>query len=176
MTSLPNVVLTGFMGTGKSTVGRLLAERLGFEFVDTDTVIEERHGPIPDIFRRDGEAAFRAIERDLSAELADRSQLVVATGGGFLLDPDNAAALGRNGRVFCLVADPDEIHRRVVADADEVERPLLAVADPRRRIEELLAERRAGYSRFTRIDTGGRAPDAIAADIVARLESDRPEP
>ena len=67
-----NIVLTGFMGTGKTTVGRLLAEQLGYEFVDTDRVIEERHGKIADVFRSVGEEGFRRIERELAAELADR--------------------------------------------------------------------------------------------------------
>src|SRR5690606_6565646 len=100
-----NVVLTGFMGTGKTTVGRLLAERLGFEFVDTDALITERHGPIPEIFARDGEAAFRQFERALAAELAERSGLVVSTGGRLMLDPASAAALGNGAAVFCLTAE-----------------------------------------------------------------------
>ena len=111
-----NIVLTGFMGTGKTTVGRLLAEQLGYEFVDTDRVIEERHGPIGDLFRSAGEAAFRHIERELASELADRERLVIATGGRMMLDPHNVASLSRNGRVFCLVATPDEIFDRVVND------------------------------------------------------------
>ncbi|MGH9134897.1 MAG: shikimate kinase, partial [Ilumatobacteraceae bacterium] len=99
-----NIVLTGFMGTGKTTVGRLLAEQLGFEFVDTDQVIEQRHGAIAEVFRVMGEDAFRRIERELAAELADRERLVISTGGRMMLDPQNVASLSRNGRVFCLVA------------------------------------------------------------------------
>jgi len=168
-----NIVLTGFMGTGKSTVGRNLADHLGFEFVDTDVVIEERHGPITEIFAERGEAAFRAIECSLAAELADRSKLVIATGGRMMLDPDNVATLGRSGRVFCLVADVDEIHRRVAADAKRVERPLLAVPDPRARIAELLAERSDGYDRFVQVATDGRPPEEIATEIAAMAaESD----
>src|SRR6187399_1176730 len=91
-----NIVLTGFMGTGKTTVGRLLAARLGYEFVDTDEAIVERHGEIADIFRTRGEEAFRQIERQLAAELASRERLVISTGGRMMLDPDNVAALGRN--------------------------------------------------------------------------------
>ncbi len=170
MSSSANVVLTGFMGTGKTTVGRLLADELGYDFVDTDAVIEERHGPITDIFRDQGEATFRAIERELATELADRERLVIATGGRLMLDRDNAASLGRHGRVFCLVADADEIHRRVTADAARVERPLLAGGDARARIIELLDERREGYGRFTQVFTDGRAPEAIAAEIAAALE------
>ena len=120
-----NIVLTGFMGTGKTTVGRLLAEQLGYEFVDTDVVIEQRHGKIADVFRSVGEEAFRNIERELAAELADRVRLVISTGGRMMLDPQNVANLSRNGRVFCLVATPDEIVDRVTNDPSPIERPLL---------------------------------------------------
>ena len=77
-----NLVLTGFMGTGKTTVGRILADRLGYGFVDTDEVIESRAGPIPEIFDRDGEEAFREMERSVARELSGRTGLVIATGGG----------------------------------------------------------------------------------------------
>ena len=165
-----NVVLTGFMGTGKTTVGRLLAAELGFELVDTDALIEERHGPIAEIFASRGEAAFRAIEREIAAELADRTGLVIATGGRMLLDPANAAVLGAQGRVFGLVAAPEEVYARVSADRTPVERPLLAVPDPRRRIEELMAERAAGYGQFRQIPTDGRTPADVAAAILALLD------
>jgi len=89
-----------------------------------------------------------------------------------MLDDDNVASLGRTGRVFCLVANPDEIHRRVTADAARIERPLLAGPDPRSRIIELMAERRNAYGRFTQIATDDRTPGVIAADIVAHLAAD----
>ncbi|MEZ5226261.1 MAG: shikimate kinase [Acidimicrobiales bacterium] len=162
-----NVVLTGFMGTGKSTVGRLLAAQLGFEFVDTDTIIEERHGPIAVIFAEQGESAFRAIEREVAAELGERDHLVVATGGRLMLDPANVHALSNNAAVFCLVASPDEILERVTADAARIERPLLAVDDPRQRIIDLLDEREAGYRCFTQILTSHRSPTDIAAELAA---------
>ncbi len=164
-----NVVLTGFMGTGKTTVGRILASRLGFGFVDTDELVEERHGTIAAIFTEQGEAAFRAMERDIALELGARSSLVIATGGRLMLDEDNAAALGEEGRVFCLVADTEEILERVRADESRLDRPLLAAADPRARIETLLAERAAGYRRFVQVDTDGRSPADVASDIERRL-------
>jgi len=164
-----NVVLTGFMGTGKTTVGRVLADRLGYEFVDTDAVIEARHGPIPDIFAEHGEQAFRAMEHDVARELGERDGLVVATGGRLMLDPANAEALGRTGDVFCLTADVDEIVRRLVDDDGPTDRPLLAVDDPRARIAELLAERAEGYARFEQIPTADRSPTDIATSIQSRV-------
>jgi 3-dehydroquinate synthase len=163
-----NVVLTGFMGTGKTTVGRLLADDLGYEFVDTDELIERRHGPIPVIFATRGEAAFRAIEREVAAELAGRRRLVVATGGRMLLDPANVRALSANGRILCLVATPDEVFERVAGDRSAtapVERPLLAVPDPRRRIVELMSERDPAYRRFPQLVTDALAPAAVAHDL-----------
>lgn len=164
-----NVVLTGFMGTGKTTVGRLLAMHLGYEFVDTDAVVESRHGPIPTIFAEQGEAAFRSAERAVAADLAQRSGLVIATGGGLMLDPASAAALERSGRVFCLVASAELILQRVQADSSRVERPLLADPDPFCRISDLLSERADAYSRFPQIDTAGLEPSDVAADIAGRL-------
>lgn len=164
-----NIVLTGFMGTGKTTVGRLLAERLGYEFVDTDRVIEERHGKIADIFRSMGEEGFRRIERELAAELADRTRLVISTGGRMMLDARNIASLSRNGRVFCLVATPDAIFERVTNDPSQIERPLLSVPDPRQRIVELLAERSEDYRRFDQVSTDAVSPSAVVSDLVARL-------
>ena len=162
------IVLTGFMGTGKSTVGRRLAERLGHEFVDTDELIETRHGPIPQIFAEHGEGRFREIEREVAAELAGRDRLVVSTGGRLLLDPANADALGADALVVCLVASADELVRRLADEAEH--RPLLAGGDPRARIEELLAERRAGYARFAQVDTDGRTPDEVADAVLALLD------
>ena len=167
-----NIVLTGFMGTGKTTVGRLLADKLGYEFVDTDEVIEERHGTIAEIFRTRGEDAFRRIERELAAELAARDRLVIATGGRLMLDPQNVSSLSRNGRVFCLVATPDEIFDRVTHDTSATERPLLAVPDPRQRIVELLAERSPDYRRFAQLATDAVSTDAVAADLAELATSD----
>ncbi len=169
-----NLVLTGFMGTGKTTVGRLLAERLGLEFVDTDAVIEQRHGPIPEIFAQQGEVGFRRIERELAAELGQRRGLVVATGGRMMLDPDNEHSLGASGAVFCLTAPAEELLRRVLADRSTVERPLLAGADPADRIAELLTERAPLYQRFPQVDTTDRDPDEIAADLARRWAALQP--
>ncbi len=166
MDSRPNLVLTGFMGTGKTTVGRVLAERLGMDFVDTDELIESRHGPIAGIFADQGEAGFRSIERGVARELGERSGLVIATGGRMVLEPENRDALSENGRIFCLVATPDQIYDRVVNDESRRDRPLLQVDDPRQRIDELLAERRAEYAQFRQVTTGHASPEEIADEIV----------
>ena len=119
------------MGTGKTTVGRLLAAELDLELVDTDALIEDRHGPIPQIFETVGETGFRALEREVAAELGQGGGLVIATGGRMVLDPENERVLSRNGRIFCLTASPDEILRRLGDDI--VDRPLLGGDDPDRR-------------------------------------------
>lgn len=162
------MVLTGFMGTGKTTVGQVLARRLDRPFVDTDAVIEQRHGPIPEIFAEHGEVRFREIEREVAAQLASERALVIATGGRMLLDPANAEALEATGVVVCLVASVDEILARV-AEGGLAARPLLEGPDPRGRIEALLRERRRGYARFPQVRTDGRSPEDVAEDICRLL-------
>jgi shikimate kinase len=161
-----NLILTGFMATGKTTVGRLVAQKLGREFVDTDVIIEERHGPIHEIFDRQGEVAFRDIERALAQELGQRSGLVIATGGRMLLDPENVRVLSKNGRIFCLVATPEEIYDRVTGDPSRVKRPLLEVEDPKQRIVELLGERGPDYERFPQLTTDQIEPEVIAQELA----------
>lgn len=168
----PNVVLTGFMATGKSTVGRVLAARLRYGFVDTDRIIEERHGPIPTIFAERGEAAFRSLERSLADELAALSSLVISTGGGMLLDPVVADMFSATGVVVCLTAEPDVILRRVGGARAGERRPLLAGADPLERIVGLLAERSAAYGRFAQVATDGRSPSEIASEIEQLVRGD----
>jgi len=165
-----NLVLTGFMGTGKTTVGHALAAKLDMEFVDTDELIEARHGPIARIFADLGEAEFRAIERRVARELGEKTGLVIATGGRMILDPENFKSLSKNGRIFCLVATPDEIHQRVINDETRRDRPLLQVEDPRERIIELMVERQHDYERFPQLVTDHAGPDVIA-DEVAQLWS-----
>lgn len=166
-----NVVLTGFMGTGKTTIGRVLAERLGNEFVDTDAVIEQRYGPIPTIFAEHGEGMFRRYERDLAEELADRRGVVIATGGRMMVDAVNAQRLVATGDVYCLSATIDTILERVATGDATSSRPMLAGDDVRERVVRLLAEREAAYGAFPTIITDGREPTEIADEIVELLQS-----
>ncbi len=168
----PNIVLTGFMGTGKTTAGRLLAAQLGMEFVDTDELLEARHGPIAEIFETRGEAAFRKLEHDLAQELSERRGVVISTGGRMMLDPKNVAALSRTGRVFCLVATPEEIYDRVSNDTARPTRPLLSVPDPRRQIVELLTEREPGYRLFPQLTTSDLSPEGVAKGLGELVTSD----
>jgi len=162
-------VLTGFMGTGKTTVGQLIARELGWAFVDTDHLIIERHGSIDEIFAEQGEGTFRELERQAAAEAATGRHQVIATGGRMLLDPANADVLTATGRVFCLAASAEEIIHRLRADVDGPVRPLLAGDDPAAAVARLLNERAAGYGQFEQVVTTGRSPRDIATDIIERL-------
>ena len=166
-----NVVLYGFMGVGKSTIGRLLASRLGREFIDTDTRIEELAGKtIPQIFAREGEAHFRELESQLVKELARQEKLVIATGGGMVINPVNAALLRQNGVFVYLVADPAVIYRRVKHKED---RPLLSQAkDRQEQIKKLFAARKEIYENLAgfRVDTGQNTPEKAVELIIAYLQ------
>src|SRR5687768_15218793 len=137
-----NIVITGFMGTGKTTIGRLLAEKLQRPFVDMDSEIERHFGkPIPQIFAEDGEPAFRILEAQLCAHLSQEKGLVLSTGGGALVNSANRQLLCETGTIICLTAGVDTILDRVESNTD---RPLLAGTREERaqRIRQLLHERR----------------------------------
>lgn len=159
-----NIVLTGFMGTGKSTVGELLAERLNRPFVDTDSVIEQRFGmTIPAIFQAEGEAGFRRRESIVVQSLAEVHGQVIATGGGTLLEPTNRRLLESTGVVVCLVARPDVIERRL---GDGEGRPLA----PNWRA--LLDERHSVYDSLPHhVDTSDREPGQVAEEVLALWQS-----
>jgi len=156
------------MGTGKTTVGRILAGRLGMDFVDMDVVIEERAGKsISRIFDEDGEAAFRAMERNLVRELSGRRGLVVAAGGGVVLNNDNLKDFAESGTLVCLDADADTILRRV---ADERHRPLLEDGEKEARIRDLLSKRRPFYAGVRHhVNTVGLSPEEVADRVEAIL-------
>jgi len=168
----PNIILTGFMGTGKTSVGRRLAAYLGYAFIDTDDRIEARSGkPVTDIFRQDGEEAFRDMEAAIARELAERQGIVIATGGRLMLNPVNAALLGRHARVFCLTATAEEILARVSEDRRR-HRPLLDTPNPLLRIEELLHQRRQGYRRFPQVATTGKTAQEVTQALIEILRAD----
>lgn len=160
-----NIVLTGFMGTGKTSVGHALAAHLGWPFVDTDALIEAQAGrAIADIINRDGEEYFRRMERAACQRVATYQQHVIATGGGAFLDRENHAALSSGNLVVCLTCEPDEILRRLNGDRT---RPLLA-GDPAARVRSLLAERQPLYDGLpNHIDTTRRTPDEAAQEVLA---------
>lgn len=165
-----NIILVGFMGTGKSSAGRLIAERLSMDFIDMDDEIVRREGcSIPDIFRDRGEPAFRELERALVIELANRINLVISTGGGIVLNPENIRDFSRTGSVFCLMAKPETILRRVEHDQN---RPLLQGGDKLTKISELLARRLPLYQAIPlQIDTEGHKPADTADAVIHKVLS-----
>jgi len=160
-TSDRNIVITGFMGTGKSTVGRRVAELLGRPMVDTDEEIVKRVGmAIPEIFATYGEDGFRHIEKRICRFYAAHRGYVIATGGGMLVDEGNREVMVASGFVVCLSAAPEVIRQRLMKDA--AERPLLAgdwLA--------LLEKRRPAYAEIPyQMDTSTRTPEEVAQEIV----------
>jgi len=167
-----NIILIGFMGTGKTTIGRALADQLKRDFVDMDAELEACAGkPIPRIFAEDGEPEFRRMERNLVAELSRRSNLVIAAGGGVVLDPDNIRDFSATGHVICLKALPDEIIRRVSGSSH---RPLLEQGDKGARIRKLLCQRQPLYDAIPcKVDTTGKAPAEILGLVLANISNSK---
>lgn len=158
------VVLTGFRGTGKTSVGRILADRLALPFFDTDALIERRAGmPIPEIFLQHGEAHFRALEREVIASLRD-VEGVISTGGGAVLDPANVADLRWRGTVYLLSAPPGVILERIAGS----DRPGLTGLSPAEEVQTLLLARKEAYlgAADACIDTGRRTPGEVAEVIL----------
>lgn len=161
-----NIVLVGFMGTGKSETGRVLARRLARPFFDTDEMIEsEARMSIADIFARDGESCFRDLETSAVRLLGIMDNIIISCGGGVVLRAENMDALRPNGIMVCLTASPEAILKRVSKTAN---RPLLKVKDPLEKIKEL-QEQRASYYRdcALTIDTSALSP-AGAADLILK--------
>jgi shikimate kinase len=169
-----NIALIGFMGTGKTSVGRLVADLLHFDFLDTDDVIQTQQGlTIAEIFSTAGEPAFRKLEQKLVAELAARTRIVIATGGGLPAHPENLASLKRHALVVCLWASPEKIWERV---KNQTHRPLLHDPDPQKKIRELLAVREPFYKQAdVLLNTELRSIREVAQQVAHqfRLESSR---
>lgn len=169
MLGLENVYLIGPMGSGKTAVGRRLATLLRKQFKDSDAEIERRTGvDVRFIFEKEGEARFRARERDVIADLTALEGVVLATGGGVVLDPANRERLAATGIVVYLETTIGTLVRRTKASKT---RPLLMNDDPRAVFERLMAQRQPLYEEVAdlRIDTTGRQVRAVAAEIVERL-------
>ncbi|GAB4317900.1 MAG: shikimate kinase [Promethearchaeota archaeon] len=167
-----NLALIGFMGTGKSTVGRLVAKRLGMDFLETDALVEREAGKtIPRIFSEDGEAAFRAFEERACRLAARREGTVISCGGGVVLNPVNLEALRTSSILVLLEATPREILERTLGEGKE-KRPLLDVDDPLRAVEDLLEYRRPFYEAATphRVDTTGLDPHACVEQVIAAFK------
>jgi shikimate kinase len=160
-----NLALIGFMGTGKSSVGRLVADALRFTFLDTDDVIEARAGkPISEIFAQEGEPVFRKLECGLVEELARRERTVIATGGGLPVNPANLASLKTHALVVCLWASPEKILERV---GHQDHRPLLKVPDPLEKIRSLLAVREPFYRQAdVLVNTEFRSVRDVAQQVI----------
>ncbi|MBQ4403351.1 MAG: AAA family ATPase [Selenomonadaceae bacterium] len=169
-----NVILTGFMGTGKTSLGKLLATKLGRPFVDIDKKIEaEQKISIPKIFERFGEEHFRALEKSAVKELSERRGLVIATGGGTVKDEENLRLLKSSGVLICLTTEPEEIFART---ARRGERPVLDGGGSERleTIKKLLAERKKFYDRADyQVDTTEWSPLQIIDDICKYLRQFR---
>jgi shikimate kinase len=165
-----NVVLIGFSYTGKSTIGRLLARRLRWRPVDTDSVIRKRTGKSPqEIFASEGEAIFRAIEREVVRDICQESRQVIATGGGAPIDPSNRGVLFDGNLVVLLDASPEAIWTRVQRSASSEQRPMLDAADPLARIRTLKAERDPIYRQAHLIIETERLTANESAELIFRL-------
>lgn len=167
-----NIALIGFMGTGKTSVGRLVAEQLHYDYVDTDEVIQTNTGrSITDIFSKDGEPAFRALEEKVVGDLAGRTKTIIATGGGLPVNPENLASLKTHALVVCLWSSPEKIWERV---RHQGHRPLLHDEDPQAKIRELLAAREPFYKQAdVLLNTELRSVREVAQQVVHqfRLEA-----
>lgn len=167
--AVSRVFLVGPMGAGKTTIGKLLADDLHLEFIDVDREIEVRSGvDIPWIFDREGEAGFRIRESAALNELSQLERVLISTGGGAVLSPENRKLMSATGSVVYLHTSVDEQVRRTSRDR---KRPLLQNDDPARVLAELMAIREPLYRDVADIivDTDGRSPKTVAQDIAARL-------
>lgn len=166
-----SIALIGFMGTGKTVVGEILADKLGKKFIELDTLIEKRaRKTIPAIFRDDGEIRFREMEIDITREVAGEKNSVISCGGGIVLNKINIDRLAKECVIVCLTASVEVTLSRTSSESDD--RPLLAVADRARQIKALLSFRRTYYQRaadFT-ISTSRLRPEKIALKIIKKLK------
>lgn len=169
MSAVPRIFLVGLMGAGKSTIGRLLAREFGLDFVDSDHEIEARNGvTVATIFEVEGESGFRARERKVIDELTRRDGIVLATGGGVVIDPENRRDLAARGFVIYLHARPESLFVRLRNDRS---RPLLQNADPRGRLIQLYRQRDPWYREVAdlTVETGRQSAGKLVREIVSRM-------
>jgi len=170
---MDNIILIGFMGSGKTEVGRLLAKDLKLKYVDTDALIEaEQHRSINEIFEKNGEPAFREMESKMIEALKGKKGRVISTGGGIILRPENVKKLKKLGTLVLLWADPETVHKRV---RDTGDRPLLNVADPLAKIREILSFREPIYRSVAdfAVDTSRLSPEDACNRIKKCLEEEK---
>jgi len=173
--SIHNLALIGFMGTGKSSVGRIVAAQLHYEFLDTDELVEKRAGKsITQIFAQDGEPAFREIERKLVSEMAEWRKKVISTGGGLAANAANLESLKQHALVVCLWASPESIWQRV---RNQTHRPLLQGPDALARIRALLEERTPFYRQAdVLVNTGMRSIREVTQQVLHQFHLARSRP
>ncbi len=169
---MKNIVLTGFMGSGKTEVGKELSRILGWKVIDVDDeIVKSQKTTINEIFARRGEAAFRDIEAGMIREVSRRRNVIISTGGGAVLRQENMDNLREHGVIACLWASPETVLKRT---AGNNERPLLQVEDPLRKIRELLEFRRPFYEKADfMIETDEKSPFQIAKEILERMGCSR---
>ncbi|MBU0694285.1 MAG: shikimate kinase [Candidatus Omnitrophica bacterium] len=166
---MKNVYLTGFMGTGKTVVGKILAKELNKDFIDMDEAIVQNEGKkIADIFASEGEFHFRKVEKELLKELSTKRDLMVSCGGGLICDEENLNVLRESGTIVNLQASPEVIYERI---KETTRRPLLNVDSPLEKIKVLLNKRQFYYSQAHYcLDTNEITPEAVAEKIIAILK------
>ena len=170
-----NIVLVGFMGFGKSTVGKLAAKQLGYYFCDTDTLIEQReNATVSEIFADKGESYFRTLERDIIRELSEQSELVISTGGGAVMNPENTDNLRKTGFVVSLDITPEAVLKRLEKDTT---RPLLMRDDKATAVAELIAQRKPFYTAAAHcVLSAENDPEIISKQIIELYINNRSKP
>ncbi|UCD15780.1 MAG: shikimate kinase [Candidatus Omnitrophota bacterium] len=165
---MKNIYLVGFMGTGKTAVGKLLSKKLSKEFIEMDDLIEKKEGrKIVDIFAAWGESHFRKLEKQTLEEISHKTDLIVSCGGGLICSDDNSKILLESGTVFCLTATAQTIYNRTKRHKH---RPLLNVSDPLQEIKSLLNKRKPYYDKaHYSIDTEKTSPQEAADKIIETL-------
>ena len=167
---MKNIYLVGFMGTGKTVVGEILAKKMAKEFIEMDAVIEEKQGlEIVDIFTQQGEAYFRSLEKILLGSLSKREDLIVSCGGGLVCDQANLKLLKETGVVFALTASVSTIYQRT---KKHTHRPILNVDNPQEKIKQLLVDRASCYDQAQySINTDNLSPEEVVDKILATLNN-----